>query len=99
MEVEPFEAEYRGVIDDERRKPRRSARQLASAVQGGRDVGAALRHLDAYGSEPEALGVADALARFLVARCDSHHAGWRVVRHGARSREQVARAVDRSLRG
>jgi hypothetical protein len=26
------------------------------------------------------VGVADALARFLVARCDSHHAGWRVVR-------------------
>jgi hypothetical protein len=24
--------------------------------------------------------VAEALARFLVARCDSHHAGWRVVR-------------------
>ena len=27
-----------------------------------------------------AIGVAEALARFLVARCDSHHAGWRVVR-------------------
>lgn len=26
------------------------------------------------------MGVAEALARFLVARCDSHHAGWRVVR-------------------
>lgn len=24
--------------------------------------------------------MAEALARFLVARCDSHHAGWRVVR-------------------
>jgi hypothetical protein len=43
-------------------------------------VGAALRHLDAYGSEPSSIGVAEALARFLVARCDSHHAGWRVVR-------------------
>jgi hypothetical protein len=43
-------------------------------------VGAALRHLDSYGSEPDAVGVAEALARFLVARCDSHHAGWRVVR-------------------
>jgi hypothetical protein len=43
-------------------------------------VGAALRHLDGHGTEPEALGVAEALARFLVARCDSHHAGWRVVR-------------------
>jgi hypothetical protein len=39
-----------------------------------------LRHLDVHGSEPEAAGVAEALARFLVARCDSHHAGWRVVR-------------------
>ena len=68
------------MIDDERRNPPRSARQLASAVQGGREVGAALRHLDAYGSEPGAVGLADALARFLVARCDSHHAGWRVVR-------------------
>jgi hypothetical protein len=43
-------------------------------------VGDALRHLDSHGSEPEALGVAEALARFLVARCDSHHAGWRAVR-------------------
>jgi hypothetical protein len=43
-------------------------------------VGAALRHLDGHGSEPGALGVAEALARFLVTRCDSHHAGWRVVR-------------------
>jgi hypothetical protein len=43
-------------------------------------VGEALRHLDAYGSEPGAVGVAEALARFLVTRCDSHHAGWRVVR-------------------
>jgi hypothetical protein len=73
-------ADYGEVVDDERRKPRRSARQLASAVQDGREVGAALRHLDAHGSEPGAVGVADALARFLVARCDSHHAGWRVVR-------------------
>jgi hypothetical protein len=43
-------------------------------------VGDALRHLDSHGSEPGAAGVAEALARFLVARCDSHHAGWRVVR-------------------
>ena len=49
-------------------------------VSSGRGVGAALRHLDGHGSEPEALGVAEALARFLVARCESHHAGWRVVR-------------------
>jgi hypothetical protein len=49
-------------------------------VNDGRGVGAALRHLDGHGSEPGAVGVAEALARFLVARCDSHHAGWRVVR-------------------
>ncbi len=67
-------------IDYEPRKPRLSARQLARAVQDGRNVGAALRHLDGHGSEPGAVDVADALARFLVARCDSHHAGWRVVR-------------------
>src|ERR1700729_5735 len=61
-------------------KPRRTARELARAVEGGRDVGAALRHLDSHGSEPGAVGVAEALARFLVARCDSRHAGWRAVR-------------------
>ena len=61
-------------------RPRWSARQLARAVVDGRQVGAALRHLDTYGSEPEAVVLAEALARFLVARCESHHAGWRVVR-------------------
>ena len=61
-------------------KPRRTARELARAVEGGRDVGAALPDLDGHGSEPGAVGVAEALARFLVARCDSHHAGWRAVR-------------------
>jgi hypothetical protein len=54
--------------------------QLARAVDDGRNVNAALRHLDGHGSEPAAATVAQALARFLVARCDSHHAGWRVVR-------------------
>lgn len=49
-------------------------------MDSGRDIGAALRHLDAHASDPDAQGVADALARFLVARCDSHHAGWRAVR-------------------
>lgn len=43
-------------------------------------MGEALRHLDAYGSEPGAVSVAEALARFLVTRCDSRHEGWRVVR-------------------
>jgi len=49
-------------------------------VDNGRHIGDALRHLDVHASEPEAQGVADALARFLVARCDSHHTGWRMVR-------------------
>jgi hypothetical protein len=49
-------------------------------VQDGRSVAEALRHLDVHGSEPGAPIVAEALARFLVGRCDSHHAGWRVVR-------------------
>jgi hypothetical protein len=63
-----------------RRRSRRGARELARAVEGGRHVGAALRHLDTYGSEPDAQILADALANFLVTRCESHHAGWRVVR-------------------
>ena len=36
--------------------------------------------MDNYGSSPEAPVLAEALARFLVARCESHHAGWRMVR-------------------
>jgi len=43
-------------------------------------VGEALRYMDNYGSSPEAPVLAEALARFLVARCESHHAGWRMVR-------------------
>jgi hypothetical protein len=58
----------------------RTALQLARAVGDGRNVREALCHLDTHGSEPDAIVVADALARFLVARCESHHAGWRVVR-------------------
>lgn len=54
--------------------------QLARAVEEGRGIGDALRHLDTYGSEPDAIVLAEALARFLVARCESHHAGWRVLR-------------------
>ena len=72
--------EYGERIQDSADKPRRTARQLARAVDDGRGVGAALRHLDGHGSEPEAIAVAEALARFLVARCDSRHAGWRAVR-------------------
>ena len=63
-----------------RRRPRRGARELARAVEGGQRVGEALRHLDTYGSESDAPVLAEALARFLVARCEAHHAGWRVVR-------------------
>jgi hypothetical protein len=62
------------------RRSRRTAAQLARAVDDGRSIAEALRHLDAHRSEPDAVLVADALARFLVARCESHHAGWRVVR-------------------
>ncbi|MEA2365527.1 MAG: hypothetical protein QOE69_2070 [Thermoleophilaceae bacterium] len=63
-----------------RNTPRRSTRQLARAVGNGRSVGEALRHLDIHGSEPDASILADALAHFLVDRCESHHAGWRAVR-------------------
>lgn len=49
-------------------------------MDDGRGVAEALRHLDVHGGEPEAPIVAEALARFLVDRCESHHAGWRVVR-------------------
>jgi hypothetical protein len=49
-------------------------------VEDGRGVAQALRHLDAHGRDPETAIVAEALARFLVDRCESHHAGWRVVR-------------------
>lgn len=33
-----------------------------------------------HGSEPDAGILADALAHFLVDRCEAHHAGWRAVR-------------------
>jgi len=49
-------------------------------VEDGRGVAEALRHLDVHGRDPGAAIVAEALARFLVDRCESHHAGWRVVR-------------------
>ncbi|HEX5908972.1 MAG TPA: hypothetical protein VFY44_00675 [Thermoleophilaceae bacterium] len=49
-------------------------------MRDGRGVSEALRHLDQHGAEPDSAVVADALARFLVARCESHHKGWQVVR-------------------
>ncbi len=67
-------------LPHEPRQPRRTPPQLARAVQDGRGVAEALRHLDSHGSEPGADVVADALARFLVARCESHHKGWQMVR-------------------
>jgi hypothetical protein len=67
-------------FEGSRQKPRRSALQLARAVGSGNNVGEALRHLDIHGSEPGAVVLAEALARFLVGRCESHHAGWQVVR-------------------
>ena len=67
-------------FDGSRGKPRRTAAELARAVGSGRDVGRALRHLDIHGSEPGAVVLAEALARFLVGRCESHHAGWQAVR-------------------
>lgn len=49
-------------------------------MESGRGVAAGLRHLDMYGSEEASIVLADSLAFFLVARCESHHAGWRVLR-------------------
>lgn len=63
-----------------RDRPRRSARELARAVGNGGSVGDALRYLDVHGSQPDAVVLAEALAHFLVDRCESHHAGWRAVR-------------------
>ena len=78
--IRGFSGQYCGLIDNARHRPNATARDLARAVDRGRHVSAALRHLDFHGSEPGTQQVAEALARFLVARCDSHHAGWRVVR-------------------
>ena len=57
-----------------------AARSTSTGAGSGRGISEALRHLDAHGSEPDGVILADALARFLVARCESRHAGWRVVR-------------------
>jgi hypothetical protein len=75
-------AGYASVIEIGRSRggPKRTALQVARAVAAGRGISEALRHLDAHGSGPDGVIVADALARFLVARCESRHAGWRVVR-------------------
>lgn len=49
-------------------------------VENGRQIAAALRHLDSYGSEEGSRKLAEAMAFFLVDRAESRHAGWRVVR-------------------
>ena len=49
-------------------------------MENGRGVAAALRHLDMHGAEPDAPILAEALAHFLVARCESNHTGWRTLR-------------------
>ncbi len=53
---------------------------MARAVDDGRQIADALRLLHLHGDEPDAPVVAEALARFFVTRCESHHAGWRVLR-------------------
>lgn len=49
-------------------------------VENGRQIAAALRHLDSYGSEEGSRKLAEVLAFFLVERAESRHAGWRVLR-------------------
>ncbi len=49
-------------------------------VENGKQIAAALRHLDSYGSDPSSRKLAEAMAFFLVDRAEAKHAGWRVVR-------------------
>jgi hypothetical protein len=64
------------------RAPRhRTSAELGSAVRDGRRIGESLRALDlGLLREDEQRTLAAELARFLVRRCESHHAGWRVLR-------------------
>lgn len=50
------------------------------AVERGRGITDALRFLHAQGDGPDAPRVAETLARFLVARCEARHVGWRTLR-------------------
>jgi hypothetical protein len=60
---------------------RRTSAELGSAVRDGRRIAESLRALDrGLLSDDESEALAGELARFLVRRCDSHHAGWRVLR-------------------
>lgn len=58
----------------------REARQLARMVENGKQIAAALRHLDSHGHEESSRKLAEVMAFFLVNRAESRHAGWRVVR-------------------
>lgn len=49
-------------------------------VENGRQIAAGLRHIDNHGADPASRKLAEELAFFLVARAESRHAGWRVVR-------------------
>jgi hypothetical protein len=50
------------------------------SVENGRQIAAALRHVDSYGTEEASRPLAEELGRFLVDRAEARHAGWRVVR-------------------
>lgn len=60
---------------------RRSSVELTRAVRDGRRISESLRALGLYTSpgEEDRLLAAE-LARFLVRRCEAHHAGWKVLR-------------------
>ena len=49
-------------------------------VENGKQIAAALRHLDSHGSDESSRKLAEAMAYFLVDRAEGRHAGWRVLR-------------------
>ncbi|MDQ8044901.1 MAG: hypothetical protein REI11_09865 [Patulibacter sp.] len=49
-------------------------------VENGKQIAAALRHLDSHGQEEGSRKLAETMAYFLVDRAESRHAGWRVLR-------------------
>lgn len=53
---------------------------MARAIERGRGISDGLRFVHAQGDGPDGRQVAEALARFLVARCEGRHAGWRTLR-------------------
>ena len=76
---------YRGRVDIDAPNPRASRRrscgELSRAVQAGRRIAESVRALDTgvLRADEDRLLAAE-LARFLVRRCESRHAGWRVLR-------------------